>query len=418
MIIGTLILVQSSAHPLRKLVSEEIEDKAHLRETICDRLTRLRQIATKLGSHSHRICNASSSYVLITEYQFGNSGNQYVELTHALWMADQLNATLVIPKYMTPILKPFNLAILHSSFCFLQEHEYIALPTSSSNERVIFELESEDSFFFWKIFDGAPIDRPDRKPNKALPPLSKNIVHNISKHYLKVFACLWSSPRAAILDEALHIISKRMNNKLNYTAVHKRSMEGGCSKLLFEETTLDDFDPQQLPMNRSEWNNNLQQSHPICEFPMNFIKNTIELNLDKKSKKKQQHPIFIAWDGRGNIDEYLSSIPPAIFSSDIVSTSHSTLSDNQGKEWRKFVDMMVSMHGTLFILNPRSTFSWAIYIVRVMLDLKSVPVMKSKDIYCTRKSIYENRKNETIGYDGLWVSWTSVQEAMNEINNI
>ena len=35
-------------------------------------------------------------YLVITEYQFGNSGNQYIELTHGLWLAERFNATLVV----------------------------------------------------------------------------------------------------------------------------------------------------------------------------------------------------------------------------------------------------------------------------------------------------------------------------------
>ena len=37
----------------------------------------------------------------------------------------------------------------------------------------------------------------------------------------------------------------------------------------------------------------------------------------------------------------------------------------------KFVDMFVAIHSDLFILNPRSTFSWEIYLVRLCLINKS-----------------------------------------------
>ena len=38
---------------------------------------------------------------------------------------------------------------------------------------------------------------------------------------MKVFACLWSTPRDAIINEASHIISHRLGNHLDFTAVHK-----------------------------------------------------------------------------------------------------------------------------------------------------------------------------------------------------
>jgi hypothetical protein len=39
----------------------------------------------------------------------------------------------------------------------------------------------------------------------------------------------------------------------------------------------------------------------------------------------------------------------------------------------QFVDLLVAMHSDLFIMNPKSTFSWQVYIVRVALALESVP---------------------------------------------
>ena len=34
---------------------------------------------------------------------------------------------------------------------------------------------------------------------------------------------------------------------------------------------------------------------------------------------------------------------------------------------RKFLDLFLSIHGDFFLLNPRSSFSWQVYVVRVCL---------------------------------------------------
>ena len=34
---------------------------------------------------------------------------------------------------------------------------------------------------------------------------------------------------------------------------------------------------------------------------------------------------------------------------------------------KKFLDLFLSIHGDYFLLNPRSSFSWQVYVVRVCL---------------------------------------------------
>jgi hypothetical protein len=72
----------------------------------------------------------------------------------------------------------------------------------------------------------------------------------------------------------------------------------------------------------------------------------------------------------------------------------------------KFVDMFVAIHSDLFILNPRSTFSWEIYLVRLCLGLLSVPVVRTNDLYLRKLP-----EEEVVPNGMLWVSWTSVVDA-------
>ena len=75
----------------------------------------------------------------------------------------------------------------------------------------------------------------------------------------------------------------------------------------------------------------------------------------------------------------------------------------------KFVDMFIAIHGDFFILNPRSTFSWEIYLIRICLGLESVPIVRNNDVYFRKVPddlIASNRP--------LWASWTSVIDAFYE----
>jgi hypothetical protein len=50
-----------------------------------------------------------------------------------------------------------------------------------------------------------------------------------------------------------------------------------------------------------------------------------------------------------------------------------------------FIDMMIAMHGNFFLMNPLSTMTWPVFIVRSILGMKSAPevsfVSESGTIY-------------------------------------
>lgn len=366
-------------------------------------------------------------FVIITEYQFGNTGNQFVEMIHGLWLAERMEATLVVPKYMLQSLKAFDLSTLHASFCFIQEQEFAVLEGHAAKDSIIkIELESEESFWFFKIFLGEK--HVKRYPAHApLPVLSPVLIEEMSLHFLRVVACFWAHVSHNLVSEASHLIHKQLHANLNYTSVHKRSMEGGCSKLLNAETVQADYDPKQLPMDSPEWAGNLEKAHPVCEYTLSFVHETIALFMqqnDKGNLNAATMPIFLAWDGRGSVDDYRTGGQTALSVDHMKKESLSLDGDTL-----KLLDMFVAMHADLFILNPRSTFSWQIYCVRVILGLPNVPVMEQKDLFVTKKAQYDalskeqntylqqhELKKESTGdkivFDGRWVSWTSVQRVM------
>jgi hypothetical protein len=112
----------------------------------------------------------------------------------------------------------------------------------------------------------------------------------------------------------------------------------------------------------------------------------------------------VAHDGAGDVDSYRKH--GAVFSSVLEQAHLVTAAKMDSKAKYKFVDMFVAMHGDLFVLNPRSTFSWQIYLIRVCLALQSVPVMRNNDLFMQKLP-----EELVLGNRTVWVSWRSVVEA-------
>ena len=71
-----------------------------------------------------------------------------------------------------------------------------------------------------------------------------------------------------------------------------------------------------------------------------------------------------------------------------------------GKDTR-FLEMFLAIHSDFFIMNPRSTFSFEVFVVRTILGLDSVPIMAKKDFYLLAK--------DKIGPENpLWVTFESI----------
>lgn len=319
--------------------------------------------------------------LVITEYQFGRTGNNIIEFTHGLWVAEKMNASLVVPKYMQDILTPFDTSTLSQLFCY-------TLDTEIPKGVKVFEVTSEDSFFTYKLFRD-PVYRD------FLPAYNDDTVSELSMHYLQVYASLWCCPTRKLLLAAEHVIQNHLNGNLQYAAVHKRQLEGGCSKIMGYVTKPSDYSPHEIAMQIPDWNQNLVRNHPLCEMPLIFVAETMKLN------HRNQSLLFVAFDGRGNIQDYLSF--GAIFTNNVP----------ESKQWSsqhldpKFVDMLVSIHSDFFILNPRSTFSWQIYLIRLCLSLPSVPVIRTNDLYMQKVP-----EDLVIANRSMWVSMTSVVDVL------
>lgn len=349
---------------------------ASVNQTLTNRLQKLREVA--LVDHEKRGECTDQSFVFISEYPFGNSGNHIISLTHGLWIAKKFNATLIVPNWIEASLKHFDLSVLQKGHCF-------TLDPKIPKDKKLYEVTSEESFFVFQLF---------REPYKSmLPSLSEETVASISRHFLRVYAALWSSPTPNIVAASEWIISNHLHGKFDFTSIHKRNLDGGCGKIMSENTKLADFSATEVPLNHSEWQGDLRRHHPLCEMSLDFVKSTMALH------GRKGNDMFVAFDGQGDVSSYRRH--KAVFSN--VVEQHPEF----GKMPMKFVDMFVAMQADLFIQNPRSTFSLQIYVVRTCLGLLSVPTLPGNDIYVQR-----------IPYDletahrPLMVSWSSLQAAL------
>lgn len=333
------------------------------------------------GSHTKHSSCPTDKYVLITEYQFGRTGNNIIELTHGLWVAEKLNATLVVPEWMAEVFAPFNTSLLQAHYC------YVTSTAAISKTATRYEVTSEESFFAFKLFQ-------DPRYAALLPPMSEHTVHELSLHFLRVYSALWCCPQRRLLQAVEYIVLNHLDGNFGYASVHKRQLEGGCAKIMSTNTKPTEYSPRQLPMTHPEWSGNLAHAHPLCEMTYSFVRSTLEINHHNDSF------FFVAYDGRGSVEDYKAA--QCVFSN-VLDNSNAL---RQGVD-RKFVDMLVAMHSDFFVLNPRSTFSWQIYLVRLVLSLPSVPIVRGNDLYMQKVP-----EELAAAKRGLWVSWTSTMNAL------
>jgi hypothetical protein len=393
----------------------------------------LKQTAlTSLNQHSPRT-SCPKERLQITEYAFGRSGNNLIEFTHGLWLARRLNATLIVPGWMKEIFIPFDTSFIESVFCYTFD---ITLPKDAQ----VYEMTSENSFFLFQL-------KKEFKFPQFIPEIMKirfselasqgdstssvvdPFMQELSRLFLQVYASLWCCPNKKLLLLSEFYITHFMKGSLSYAAVHKRQLEGGCSKTLASVTKPSDFPAKEIPLSHSDWfaHGPLHKFHPICEMTPSFIQETLLLN----HRNTNLSNAFIAFDGRGDISAYevqhvlfshyltdaISNpiaIPPAMayynISSHYLHKLQQNIDGKTVKDLLKYLDMLIAIHSEFFILNPRSTFSFQIYVIRVLLGLQSVPIIRDNDVYMQRYPD-EFKSNDR----SLWVSWVSVLHAAAEL---
>lgn len=357
------------------------------------RMDILKQIARPKKENHH--CNTTNAYIIVTEYWYGQLGNQMISFIQTLWVANKINATLVLPYWMKEMLQVFDIHRLHEHYCFTYSE-------TQPKGATIHEITSEESFFLQKLF------KMDTFMD-LLPPMSDDVIKEVALHFVRVIAALWSEPHHAVLNAVDHIIHHHLDSNFRYTSVHKRGLDGSCHKILGYVTKPSDFSIKELPMDNEEWVGNLLNNHPLCWQSVNFIRSTQSLHSRNGSK------VFVAWDGKGDVGEYTNA--GMVFSNDVLRGNPKFTKVLEMKfnthphetHAMQYVDMFVAMHGDLFIMNPRSTFSWQIFVVRACLALESVPIMRPPQDFYLQKYPEELKANDR----EPWVSWTTILDVLH-----
>ena len=365
-------MLQLRQNSLRRFVLQTIPHFPHVEHSVP---------STRLGTGSlgaGKLQCPTDRFVVITGNAFGRTGNRMIEFTNGLWVAEKLHSTLICPDWMMDIFVPFNSSLLDSRYCY-------AIDYKSPSGAQVYEISLEDIFFAFRLYN-------KNEYRTLLPPMHgekyNSTLRDLSLHFLRVYAALWSSPHEKLLRATKSFIYHFLDGNFRYNAIHKRMFEGACSYVLGTTTQAQDYSINELPMTHPEWKNNLETNHPICEMSYSFVTETLKMHHRDKSK------LFVAHDGSGNCDDYKAG--GAIFSSVLKDHPEIQLDFDY-----KFLDMFLAMHSDLFIMNPYSTFSWQVFLVRVILSLDSLPKIKNSDFYLQSQSINHY----------LWVSWCSVIDA-------
>lgn len=158
----------------------------------------------------------TNRYIQITGGQWGRTGNQIIAFTHGVWFADLMNATLIVPHYMTDIFTPFKTSLVSSLYCYTQSH------VKKNNGVIIFEASSVEMFFPFILYK-SPIFSP------FMPDINDHrTILRLTTHFIQVYSSLWCCPHEKLQRAVEHLVSKYLDGNFRYSAVHIRSMEGGC----------------------------------------------------------------------------------------------------------------------------------------------------------------------------------------------
>jgi hypothetical protein len=222
--------------------------------------------------------------------------------------------------------------------------------------------------------------------------------NEIARHYAQLYSSLWCCPSDDLMKVTSQIITNYFNNTLfSYTSAHKHNLEGNCDKHVLN-MKLSNFPPFELPMMATPvYGNgmvaNILDIYPLCSMPLKFVKATQDFH------NRTNQRIFLAFDGQGNISDYEAH--NTVIGSQIMHTLPNNTSI-QGKD----IDMMIAIFADLSILNPKSTLSWQIFVIRECLGLESVPKLQDTDLLMRTATDHPKQQ---------WINWKDIINACKEL---
>lgn len=266
-------------------------------------------------------------------------------------LADQFNGTLHIPHWLERSLRDFDVSLLESKYCLVRRSDRRRLessvprpmntdmnsdqPASSMIPRLLLandgridikidrdahperygyqevqthrsltpnkvhiDLKARDYFHVYELI------KLDKEPFRSFVPrnLTTHVSRAVARVFVDVFATLWSSPPISVLQEYERIVDLAFNNSLNYTAVHKRFMEGSktsylsismcrvylftsvlifhlisageCPQIYRRTTNITDFSPDEVPFTQDLFSHFDEHSYPLCNMTAAFVQAT------------------------------------------------------------------------------------------------------------------------------------------------
>jgi len=142
---------------------------------------------------------------------------------------------------------------------------------------------------------------------------------------------------------------------------------------------IDEFNNAELPMNSSAWKEATYR-HPLCGegMTLSFVEDVLKMH------NRGNRKLFILFDGQSEVKDFIGS-NATILSIDSTKLFTPVYSVGFGRD-TMLIEMYIAMHGDFFIMNPRSTLSLQVFVVRAALRKASVPALRDHDIYLgTRK---------------------------------
>lgn len=215
--------------------------------TLTRKLQMLHQMGT-LVRHTHD-CKKSKIVITLT-WGYGRLNNNLIEFTHAMWMLHYLNATLLVPEWYNQMETLLNSQFLFDKFCLIRN-----MSDAPSNS-VEYNLETEKLFYIYSLYK-------DSRFSQHLPSWSKDTVLEVSTYFISIYSSLFHKLRRIEVNSILWIVKNKLRGNFDYTAIHKRNLEGECSRFL-KVTTSKDFKKNDIPPF------DVSMHNPLCAMRYEF----------------------------------------------------------------------------------------------------------------------------------------------------
>eukprot|EP01041_Mallomonas_annulata_P014680 gene14680-31215_t len=249
------------------------KQKLAVESLIRHRMLLLHQIAMRQAPSIDDCKERQRKVVVIDGIHYGRFGNIMITIANALWLAEYHNASIILPDFAYQyVLKAnvFDLSTFFSSFCFLR-HLASGTEVIKSNAIGIYKVHElyDNGKFLPKIIDTTLIES----------------AYNVHVRFL---SSLWSSPSSRLLELGVKFITNVRSG--NYTAIHKRNLEGSCNSMYCNRFNFSDLSASELPINLPEWQlfkqydrdpkncPEIYPEYPLCNLSTNIVRSILDMH--------------------------------------------------------------------------------------------------------------------------------------------